>query len=76
MQGQFNLGIGLDGVQIDLKLVGDNLDVAQAEKRQDYKRQMRETGLPICYDDVVAARAAIGSNVIRTPCLRSQTLSE
>ena len=35
-----------------------------------------ETGLPICYEDVVAARAAIGSNVIRTPCLRSQTLSE
>ncbi|TFU03410.1 threonine ammonia-lyase [Polymorphobacter arshaanensis] len=34
------------------------------------------TSLPICYEDVVAARAAIGSNVIRTPCLRSQTLSE
>jgi len=34
------------------------------------------TGLPIHYDDVVAARAAIADKVIRTPCLRSQTLSE
>ena len=31
--------------------------------------------LPICYDDVVAARAAIGDAVIRTPCMHSRTLS-
>lgn len=39
---------GLDGVQIGLQLVGDKLDVADADKRRDYKRQMQETGLPIC----------------------------
>jgi sugar phosphate isomerase/epimerase len=38
----------LEGVQVDLKLVGDDLDVASREKRDDYKKQMHETGLPIC----------------------------
>ena len=32
--------------------------------------------LPISLDDVLAARTAIGNNVVRTPCLPSRTLSE
>ena len=32
--------------------------------------------LPISYADVLAAREAIGGAVIRTPCLKSRTLSE
>ena len=32
--------------------------------------------LPITYDDVTAARAAIGGAVVRTPCLISKTLSQ
>lgn len=39
---------GLDGVQIPLSLVGDDLDVSKPEVRDRYKQQMRETGLPIC----------------------------
>jgi threonine dehydratase len=34
------------------------------------------TAMPISFDDVLAARVAIGDKVIRTPCLKSQTLSE
>lgn len=34
------------------------------------------TALPIALADVIAAHAAIGDKVIRTPCLHSRTLSE
>ena len=35
-----------------------------------------QDSLPICLDDVKAAAAAIAGKVIRTPCLRSETLSQ
>ena len=39
---------GLDGVQLDLKLSGDRLQIADPQVREQYKRQMHDTGLPIC----------------------------
>jgi sugar phosphate isomerase/epimerase len=39
---------GLEGVQIRLKLDGDELDVSKPATIADYKKQMAETGLPIC----------------------------
>jgi sugar phosphate isomerase/epimerase len=39
---------GLDGVQIGLNVVNDQLDISQPATRDNYKRQMKDTGLPIC----------------------------
>ena len=39
---------GLEGIQLPLQLVGDQLDVSQAATVRNYKQQMAETGLPIC----------------------------
>ena len=39
---------GLDGVQISVNLDGDRLDVATPSTRDAYRRQMLETGLPVC----------------------------
>jgi sugar phosphate isomerase/epimerase len=39
---------GLDGVQLPVRLDGDHLDVASPSTRAACRRQMKETGLPIC----------------------------
>jgi sugar phosphate isomerase/epimerase len=39
---------GLDGVQVPVKLEGEQLDVAGERTLEAYKQKMRETGLPIC----------------------------
>lgn len=53
------------------------MTVAQPELSDAHTANDRpDTGLPVTFSDIAAARAIIGDALVTTPCLKSRTLSE